>query len=200
MSTHYEILGVPRGANADDLRRAFRRQAKVLHPDARGGTAAKMIRLTEAYEVLRDPGKRAAYDRTLRPVVVKAAWDPLEFKLRVFPPLDQEVKRALETLQPAVGELAYDIYDDRYIARFGAAVARAGEALAVAHGRLFSSPWPDALASALNLYRQGLRQADDAIEDFETFEQNFDSDVLVQGCELLEGAFELLDEARGWLG
>jgi molecular chaperone DnaJ len=199
MSTHYEILGVPRGANADDLRRAFRRQAKLQHPDAQGGTAAKMIRLTEAYDILRDPGRRAAYDRTLKPVVVKAAWDPVEFKLRVFQPLDRRVAEALEALEPALAELVYDIYDDRYIARFGTVVGRAAEALADAQSRLFSAPWPDSLASALNLYRQGLRQADDAIEDFETFEQNFDSDVLVQGCEVLQGARDLLDEARGWL-
>ena len=53
-------------ATDDDIKRAYRRQARELHPDANGGDAeaeAKFKEVTLAYEVLRDPERRARYDR-----------------------------------------------------------------------------------------------------------------------------------------
>jgi curved DNA-binding protein CbpA len=203
MPTYYEILGLARSATADEIRRAFRREAKKLHPDRAGGGTAGMVGLNEAYEILKDPGRRRAYDATLEkrlpPRPVPAFTDPFEFLQRVFAPLDLEVRRALSALELALGELEYDVYDDAYVARFGDAVEAAGDALARAHARLFSSPWPEPLAAGLNFYRQGLRQADDAVEDFEVFTGNFDVDVLVEGRALLRGAVRMLAEARSGL-
>jgi molecular chaperone DnaJ len=62
---YYDILGLARGANEQDIKSAFRRLAKDCHPDANGGDKAaehKFKELNEAYEVLKDPQKRAAYD------------------------------------------------------------------------------------------------------------------------------------------
>jgi molecular chaperone DnaJ len=62
----YEILGVPKGADEKALKTAYRNQAKKLHPDANPGdkTAdAKFKELNEAYDILKDPQKKAAYDR-----------------------------------------------------------------------------------------------------------------------------------------
>ena len=82
MDNHYDILGIASEASAKEVKSAFRKQAKRLHPDlarangARGGAAddagggrsrdAAMRRLLEAYRVLSDPEKRRAYDRSLR--------------------------------------------------------------------------------------------------------------------------------------
>ncbi len=66
--THYECLGVPETATADDVKRAFRKQASVHHPDHNPGdtTSAKRFRrVNEAYEVLNDPQRRDAYDSAL---------------------------------------------------------------------------------------------------------------------------------------
>src|SRR5262245_52240271 len=63
---YYETLGVPRTAGEQDLKSAFRRLAKEHHPDRNPGDKAaeqKFKDVTEAYEVLRDPQKRAAYDQ-----------------------------------------------------------------------------------------------------------------------------------------
>src|SRR3989475_7380836 len=62
---YYEILGVSRSAIEDELKKAFRRLAKQYHPDANKdqGAEARFIEVNEAYEVLNDPQKRAAYDR-----------------------------------------------------------------------------------------------------------------------------------------
>ena len=64
--THYEVLGIPTGASADEIRAAYRAAARTVHPDA-GGSAAAMRSLNAAWNVLRDPVRRAAYDRSLSP-------------------------------------------------------------------------------------------------------------------------------------
>ena len=68
MASHdyYEILGVTRGADAESLKKAYRKLAMQYHPDRNPGdkaAEAKFKEINEAYEVLRDPDKRAAYDR-----------------------------------------------------------------------------------------------------------------------------------------
>jgi len=59
---YYDVLGVGKGASADEIKKAFRRQAVEHHPD-RGGDEAKFKELNEAYEVLKDADKRKRYDQ-----------------------------------------------------------------------------------------------------------------------------------------
>jgi len=59
----YVILGVPRSASDEDIRRAFRKLAKELHPDVTRGTDDRFKRVSSAYEILGDPEKRRAFDR-----------------------------------------------------------------------------------------------------------------------------------------
>ncbi len=62
---YYKALGVPAGASADEIKRAYRNLAKANHPDSTGGDKAKETRFKEisnAYDVLGDAKKRAMYD------------------------------------------------------------------------------------------------------------------------------------------
>jgi molecular chaperone DnaJ len=59
---YYETLGVERGASADEIKRAFRKKAHECHPD-KGGDEKAFKEVNEAYQVLGDQEKRAAYDR-----------------------------------------------------------------------------------------------------------------------------------------
>jgi curved DNA-binding protein len=62
---YYETLNVPRTASADDIKKSYRRLARKFHPDVskEKDAEAKFKQVQEAYEVLKDPEKRAAYDQ-----------------------------------------------------------------------------------------------------------------------------------------
>jgi curved DNA-binding protein CbpA len=66
----YELLGVARDASQQEIALAWRRRAREAHPDARRGddsAPAQFQAVAEAWAVLGDPGRRAAYDRDLGP-------------------------------------------------------------------------------------------------------------------------------------
>lgn len=59
----YDILGVSKSASAEEIKRAYRKLAMEHHPDRHGGDDSKFKEIGEAYETLKDPQKRAAYDQ-----------------------------------------------------------------------------------------------------------------------------------------
>ena len=62
---YYSVMGVERSATPEDIKRAHRKLARKFHPDVskEKDAEARFKELAEAYEVLKDPEKRAAYDQ-----------------------------------------------------------------------------------------------------------------------------------------
>lgn len=108
---YYRVLGVKREASAQQIKNAYRKQAKMHHPDAHTGKspeeqnahAQQMQRVNEAYEVLSDPEERAYYDahgvsRKQREQASKEPMTPIEERIlnlftSVFNPLEQDPRR-----------------------------------------------------------------------------------------------------------
>ena len=72
---YYEILGVNRNASSEEIKKAYRRLAMEHHPD-RGGDVAKFQEISQAYDTLSDPQKKAAYDN---PSTQYERWNPPEW-------------------------------------------------------------------------------------------------------------------------
>src|SRR3954449_4428610 len=66
---YYKVLGVPSGASHDEIRKAYRKLSKQLHPDS-GGDEERFKEVSAAYDVLGDEAKRKEYDdvRRLGPI------------------------------------------------------------------------------------------------------------------------------------
>ena len=80
MRDYYEVLGVSPDARADEIKRAYRQLARRYHPDISGDDrGAAFLEVSRAYDVLRDAGRRRAYDRALSargqtPHSMRAEW------------------------------------------------------------------------------------------------------------------------------
>ena len=91
----YDLLGVRSSSSEAEIRAAYRARAKVLHPDA-GGDADEFALLTEAYDLLMDPVRRAEFERT-------GTWAPLSSSVDPDADLYAEVGMALATAIADVG-------------------------------------------------------------------------------------------------
>jgi curved DNA-binding protein len=108
---YYRILGVARDAALEDIKQAYRRAARKYHPDVskEANAEARFKEVNEAYEVLKDPDKRAAYDR------LGSDWQAGE-EFRVPP----------EWAQGFAGGQFSDFFDSLFGGRFGRGGARGG--------------------------------------------------------------------------
>jgi ferric-dicitrate binding protein FerR (iron transport regulator) len=109
---HYKVLGVARDADVDTIKRAFREKAKHCHPDRTASPRAEEAfrAVYEAWRVLRDPGRRAAYDRALAgyrsaPSPLPRPAPPRPFNLRRTPRPATAWQRAAYTMLHITGLL-----------------------------------------------------------------------------------------------
>jgi DnaJ-class molecular chaperone len=130
----YQVLGVPRAASADDIKKAYRRLARQVHPDLHSGSKKaemekKFKELNEAHEVLSDPDKRKQYDQ------YGAQWEQAEAFEKARQQAGAQGFR-WEQSGPGGGDFRGDAYSDIFENLFSGR-GRAGA------GRGFSVPGED---------------------------------------------------------
>jgi curved DNA-binding protein CbpA len=105
---HYAVLDVPSTASVDEITRAYHRLVRRLHPDARPDDAEPehLRAVLAAYAVLRDPARRAAYDRRRRsPTPTRAPSPPPTPPRRTWTPPPQPFVRQQPMIR--VGPVRY---------------------------------------------------------------------------------------------
>lgn len=112
---YYAILGIPRSASVEDIRRAYREAALRLHPDKNPGEEAAELFLlvNKAYEALSDGEQRSAYDQQLLAMEMELA-SKASFRTRVI----QSRKRLLQLDEPQVHYLLLDIEPSQDLPEF----------------------------------------------------------------------------------
>lgn len=114
----YEVLGVPVDADADAIKKAYRKLAQQLHPDRNPGdkqAEAKFIEATKAYDTLSDPGKRQVYDLNSGIGAMPSAGGPFRYNVEdIFDSLrrsvqyGQDTRRRRQTQKPRVEQTWVD--------------------------------------------------------------------------------------------
>ena len=98
MDSHYDTIGVDKSASQEEIKKAFRKKAKELHPD-KGGSKEECSALTHAYSVLKDPEKRSRYDAG------EEELEPIEVLARAM--LAQLSSQAIDNLPPEQDPMKY---------------------------------------------------------------------------------------------
>jgi molecular chaperone DnaJ len=211
-TTHYETLEVAPTATQEQIRAAYRRLAKLHHPDT-GAQAGhqRMVHLNEAYEVLSQPDRRRSYDRELagrggvahqtvppRSATVRVASEEeevLRWLKEVYQPVNGALNRILKPFRRQLDELSYDPYDDALMADFQAYLERSRRLYTEARRTFVSRPNPSGVARVAEFLFHCLNHLGDALDELHYFTLNYDDRQLHVGHELLRRVAELRRQA-----
>ena len=117
---HYTVLGVDSDATQAEIKSAYRREAKRVHPDCSGGECAPFRDVQEAYEVLSDPDRRRAYDadlaRSRRARIYSRGLQPEPMRWRRAPveplvPNQPQTRRAGSVFDPPLQSFFEEVFD-----------------------------------------------------------------------------------------
>ena len=225
-SNHYETLNVNSNASQAEIKQAYRRLAKLFHPDVNQVTDSdQIIRINAAYEVLSDTQSRQSYDRQLHYFFEKSnsktqqrtqtaqqqykkrrktgryADEQIEEWLRsVYQPVNSFVCDILNSLEDQIDKLAADPFDDELLENFQNYLQNCTEELKQAQTRFRSLPNPPSLARAAAHLYYTLNQISDALGEMKYFPLNYDESYLHTGQKMFRIATQLYDEAQDSMG
>ncbi len=130
---YYSVLGVARSASAEEIKKAFRKAARKYHPDINQEKDAEVRfkDVNEAYEVLKDPERRAAYDR-----LGNASPDGAQGQGRYQPPPDWDQRHSFSGAGPDGNEHFSDFFETLFRRGAGGEGSRRHAPPTDSHGRI----------------------------------------------------------------
>jgi len=217
---HYQTLEIDPAATPAEIKIAYRRLAKLFHPDGHHQMAnhERIAQVNAAYEVLKDPHRRLVYDQDQRSAVAEKTGDQVaaryqtyhqptqtarttEIQLQqwlkqVYAPVNRHFAQILDQLPSEIRNLSADPYDDDLMADFRDYLADCRTQIEAAQTAFQSFPNPGNIASvAAHLY-YCMNHIEDGIEDLERFTYCYDDGYLTTGRELFRISKKLRSEAQ----
>ena len=200
----YKILQVSPNASQAEIKQAYRRLAKQLHPDSQHKNASheEIVQLNNAYEILGNPQRRQSYDRQHNPhqsspsTQKQQTSQEKDTRLQtwtqdVYIPVHQAIDCIVNTLDAEIDNLAADPFDDELMAAFQNYLGNCRQILDKAEKIFTSQPNPAKFAgTAANLY-YCLNHIGDGLDEMEWFCRNYDEHYLHSGKELFRRADRL---------
>ena len=115
---YYLVLGVNLGASAEEIKSAYRRKAKQLHPDA-GGNNEAFLDVQQGYHLLTDPNLRGSYDRELSHEIHAPTRRAVEVDVHLRPERREPVVRSVSLTRSFEHfEPSFDEFFDRWWSNF----------------------------------------------------------------------------------
>jgi molecular chaperone DnaJ len=216
-ATHYEILGLQADVSNLEIKRAYRRLVKRCHPDIGhlertlteiSRANEHMMRVNEAYETLKDKGRRAEYDSLIglngrsATTVPGKMMDPTDsdaareqYLRQAFHPARHNISKLLNRYKKELLDLSQDLYNDQLVEEFANYVDQVEDGLSKAAQLLSSMIIPKSLRPAELMMRYAIAQAADGLEELKRFCQNYDYDHLSMAGNLFREYTDLSKKA-----
>jgi molecular chaperone DnaJ len=226
----YKALDIGPKATLAQIKQAYRQLAKQFHPDSQHELAHhdNITRVNAAYELLKDPRRRQAYDdlhfygkavgapesavhrhqrtqetqdiyRKARQTRRAADTHLQEWIQRVYTPITRELAKVIKQLQPEITALSADPYDDALMDGFLRYLEDCQTVVSKAQATFRSMPNPASVAGvAAHLY-YCLNHLEDGLTEFNWFTQSYEDSYLASGKEMFRKSTSLRREAQAAL-
>ena len=223
--THYQTLEVQPDATPDAIKQAFRRLAKLFHPDRNTSASSqqKFQTINHAYEILIDPAKRRVYnqqlhyqpsemfgrqgDRASRTEAASKQYRKArkqepereetldDWFKRVYTPINRILIGIIKPLRSQIKALSADPFDDELMDVFQTYIEEIQNELEKAQVIMKKMPNPSIAAGVSANLYYCMSQLDDAVQELEYFTQTYDESYLHDGIEMFRIAEGLRKEA-----
>lgn len=212
--TYYQVLGLQPAVSSLEIKRAYRRLVKSIHPDIehkkqsaseRAKANERMAKLNEAYETLKDKSTRAAYDaligvngrgKVIRLPVENSEEIRAEYLKQIFQPVRQKVSHILARYKKELLQLSQDIYDEELVGQFEIYSHEIESILRQASQTMTKHAAPSSLSAAELMMRHSIAQAADGLEELKHFCTNYDYNHLIMATNLFRESNDLSKQAQ----
>ena len=212
--TYYQVLGLQPAVSSLEIKRAYRRLVKSIHPDIehtkqsaseRAKANERMAKLNEAYETLKDKSSRAAYDsligvngrgRVIQFPIENSEEIRAQYLKQVFQPVRHKVSRILSSYKKELLQLSQDIFDEALVAEFENYTDEIESTLRQASQTMTKHPAPSSLSAAELMMRHSIAQAADGLEELRRFCINYDYNQLSMAGNLFRESNDLSKQAQ----